>query len=144
MGAPLMSPLARRTLLAVGSVACVAGTRAVVVGAAEVPSPGNVSATVDSEYRFYAAWYPIVGVAALRASRGHSLDDDLIPGVSAGLLLAAAGRLLSIRRYGRPHGTQLALLGLELAVPALLLSQRARGVDRGVLSARRGGRTASV
>jgi hypothetical protein len=103
-----------------GLVALVAGARGVLLGAREVPSPGSVSPSVDSEYRFYASWYPILGVALLRTARGQSVDRVVVPGLCAGLLLAASARALSIRAAGRPHQSQLVLMGLEVAIPALL------------------------
>lgn len=46
---------------------------------------------------------------------------SMIRASAGALLLAASGRALSIRRYGQPHPTQLALMGLEFAIPALIV-----------------------
>jgi hypothetical protein len=137
-----MPAAVRRSLAAIGAVAVVAGARGVLLGASEVQRPGTVTPDVDSEYRFYAAWYPIVGMALLQASRGRSLDGSVLSGASAGLFLAAAGRTLSLKRYGQPHWTQLTLLGAELVAPTALLwwSRRAprRVVDDRVAGEWRG------
>ena len=56
-------------LSALGAVATAAGARGMVEGAAEVVDAGSYSSNVDSEYRFYAAWYHIAGLVLLRAAR---------------------------------------------------------------------------
>lgn len=114
------------TLRALGTVAVAAGTRGVVRGASEVPNPGAVSANVDSEYRFYAAWYPVFGVLLLRAARAPEREAVLIRACGAGSLLAATGRLLSVREHGTPHPSQRLLLGLELLIPAVIVPWQAR------------------
>lgn len=107
-----------------GAVAAVAGARGVVLGAREVTSAGPVPAAIDSEYRFYAAWYLTTGVAIAR--RGAPVARGEIPFVSAGLWTAAAGRVLSLTQTGRPTRGQLVLLGVELALPLVLLSWQRR------------------
>ena len=110
----------RAALTTLGAVATVAGARGVLVGAAEVPDGGRVSANVDSEYRFYAAWYHLLGLVLLRTSRSANVDRSVVDFCAGGFALAAVGRLLSLRTLGRPHRTQLLLLALEIVTAAIL------------------------
>lgn len=113
-------------LSALGALAAGAGGRGVLRGAREVAGPTPVPAAVDSEYRFYAAWYLLNGVTLMRvASRPRAARRE-VRLFSLGLWTAAAGRLLSLQQAGRPGRGQLGLLGLELALPLLLLRWQAR------------------
>ena len=105
-------------MAALGSVATVAGARGVLLGATETPGTTEVGPTVDSEYRFYAAWYHVVGLFLLRAARSTEVDRSAVQLCAGGFGVAAAGRLLSIRNVGRPHASQLALLMLEIVIAA--------------------------
>jgi hypothetical protein len=116
----------RAVLTAIGGVATVAGARAVVQGAAEAPGGGRFSAEVDSEYRFYGAWYHVFGLLMLRAARRPHGDATMVRACAFGFLVAASGRALSMRSRGRPHPSQVALMAVELAVPAVLLPWHAR------------------
>ena len=102
-----------------GAVAAIAGARGVVLGAREVSGSAPVPAAVDSEYRFYAAWYLVTGLSV--ASGATSQDARFL---SAGLWTAAAGRVLSLRQVGRPTRGQLALLAVETVLPFVLLPRR--------------------
>lgn len=104
-----------------GAVALVAGTRGVLRGAAEVPKGGDVAANVDSEYRFYAAWYPVFGFLLLRAARAPEEQVVLVRACGGGLLLAGTARVMSLRARGAPHPSQQVLMALEFAIPAVLL-----------------------
>ena len=118
------------TLTAIGGVAALAGASGVLRGAAEVVGGGPVSARVDSEYRFYAAWYAVFGVLALRAARDPERHSVLVQATSAGFATAALGRALSWRRLGPPNTLQKALLAIELAIPTVIIPwQAAAGQD---------------
>ena len=57
------------------------------------------------EYRFYAAWYHLVGLVLLRAAQRPEDARPVVGAVAAGLLAAASARVLSIRAMGRPIRT---------------------------------------
>lgn len=111
----------RKVLGVMGAVALAAGSRAVVLGAKELPGVSAVAPSIDSEYRFYASWYPVIGLALVRTARDQPVDDVVVPGICGGLLIAAAARTLSLRAVGRPNRSQLALMAIEYALPAMLL-----------------------
>ena len=115
---------------ALGGVAAAMGARGVLRGAAEVPGGGPVSASVDSEYRFYAAWYHVIGLLLFRAARDPEAGSPVVRATAGGLLVAACARVLSLRRHGRPHPSQVVLMALEFAIPAVLLPWHASVVAR--------------
>jgi hypothetical protein len=126
------------TLAAIGAVATVAGTSGVVRGSAEIIGGGPVSARVDNEYRFYAAWYPVFGVLLLRAARQPEREALIVRAAATGFLIAAGGRVLSIRKLGQPNSLQKVLMALEFAIPAVIIPWQAKlgGNRQGPLSAR--------
>lgn len=98
-----------------------------LVGPSALPGQsGQVSATLDSEYRFVNAFWltaaPVVW-STLRRVEKHGRVLQLALGAA---FACGIGRLISLRRAGRPHPTMLAALGFELAVvPGLLAWQAA-------------------
>ena len=118
--------LLRGALAAMGVAITGFGLRGVLRGSGEVPDGGAVSANVDSEYRFYAAWYTVVGPLLAAAARRPEGAATMVRAVGAGFHLAALGRVLSIRRLGLPHRTQRVLLAIEIALPLVLVPWQAR------------------
>jgi hypothetical protein len=114
----------RRALRLSGGVAVVAGLHQLLTGSAGVvghrPAGSAGERNVDSELRFYGAWYATAGALMLRASAGP-LDRRTTRVLGAGWLLAATGRALSLRAVGRPHPLLLALGAAEVALAAELL-----------------------
>src|SRR5215218_6703318 len=86
----------RSALTGLGGLATVAGASGMIRGASEVVEAGPFSANVDSEYRFYAAWYHLVGLVLLRAAQRPEDARPVVRAVAAGLLAAASARVLSI------------------------------------------------
>ena len=113
-------------LTALGAVATFEGARGVVSGARQVVAGGPVSANVDSEFRFYSAWYAVFGVLLLGAARRPEHEGRLVRTAAAGFLLAAGGRALSARSLGPPHPLQRLLMAAELVLPAVLVPWQAR------------------
>jgi hypothetical protein len=98
----------------------------VLRGAAEVTGGGPVSARVDSEYRFYAAWYPVMGVLLLRAARAPEREAVVVRAVGAGFFTAACGRVLSLRSLGPPNTLQKVLMAVEFAIPVVIVPWQAQ------------------
>ena len=104
----------------------VAGAASVLFGAALMPDAGAATPSVESELRFYGAWWLgaglfLQGVAGDRAGRARLL----LP--FAGLLaLGATGRLIGIVVDGEPHAQFVVLMVVEYVVAAgLALAFRA-------------------
>lgn len=108
---------------ATGAVATAAGAHGVVRGVRGVVGASATAedANVDSELRFFAAWYTAAGFVMLRAANAPERHAWLVRVVSAGWATAAAGRALSIRAMGPPHPVHTGLTVAELTIPVLLL-----------------------
>ncbi|MFB6841614.1 DUF4345 domain-containing protein [Streptomyces sp. NPDC056361] len=110
----------RGLALAMG-YACVAiGILHVVLGNASIPGAENAGPTIDSLGRFFGAIFAGYGLAWLWAARQTPIPPTAVRGLTAVFLAGALGRLLSLAVEGRPHGFQLALAALELALSPLL------------------------
>jgi hypothetical protein len=113
------------TLVVLGTIALAFGTLTVITGAGGVLTDGTASANVDSELRFYAAWYVAAGILLLRAARRVDTDGFTIRVICAGFLVAACGRALSLITVGEPHLFYLALMVVEFAIPAVVVPWQA-------------------
>jgi hypothetical protein len=123
-------------LTVIGAVAVVFGGLGVVRGAAGVVEGGKVSANVDSEMRFFASWYAVLGALFLRAARRPESETTIVRAGGAGFFLAACGRTLSARTVGPPNRLFRTLMWLEFALPAVLVPWQS-AVRRRSLEARR-------
>jgi hypothetical protein len=109
------------TLGIIGSVATVAGLGSVVQGTGGVLRGGKVSANVDSEFRFYASWYTVLGVLILGAARRPESATTVVRACGAGFLLAGCSRILSMKSVGQPHTLFKVLTAFEFAIPAVII-----------------------
>ena len=103
-------------LRVIGVVAIVAGSGTVLFGAASVLGAGDASASLDSELRFYAAWYVVAGIVLLGATRRLESGGTIVRAVALGFLIAACGRLISWIVVGRPHLLAVTLMFVEFAI----------------------------
>lgn len=115
------------TLGAVAAIPFASGLAGIIAGPAALPGKsGEVSATVDSEYRFISTYW--LAVAPLGWSTLPRVERNTVV-IQCLLGTAVAGglaRVLSMRRTGRPHPLMLGALGIELGlVPALMVWQAA-------------------
>jgi hypothetical protein len=108
-------------LATVGTVATTFGTIGVLKGTNGVFKGGRVSANVDSELRFFAAWYAVLGCLMLRAAPRPDANAAVVRACGAGFFLAACGRMLSIKAVGQPSTVFKLLMGIEFAVPAVIV-----------------------
>ena len=102
-------------------VAVAFGGLAVLTGTSAIPGATATGPNVDSELRFYAAWYVAAGVALLRVARRPETEGAVLRLVCAALLLGAAGRVLSWIAVGRPSTTFVVLLGIEIVIPLVVV-----------------------
>ena len=108
-----------------GAVATAAGLHTVIAGAKSVPGQSQEApASVESELRYYGAFYAAYGLALMRLAPHAAREPNRVraaAGVLFGAGLARAGAWLTA---GRPHPAQRVLLAIELAAPAAILWQR--------------------
>ncbi len=126
-------------LRVIGAVALTAGLVSVVLGAASVAGAGTPTPSLDSELRFYAAWYAVAGALALRASVRVESETFTVRAIAAGFFLAGCGRALSFAFVGRPHVVAVVLMVIELVIPFVLIPWQA-AVARGAEGGQRPGR----
>lgn len=112
-------------LTVLGSVALVAGTLGVLVGADLVPDVERVAPSLDSEVRFFAAWYAAAGVVVLWSVPRVEEAKVVVRVVSVAVFVAGCGRLLSWATVGKPDGLLVALMVIELALPFVLIPWQA-------------------
>jgi Domain of unknown function (DUF4345) len=109
-----------------GTIATLAGLHTMLAGGKSFPPWRHAGPMVESELRFYSAFYVAYGLHSLRASARAKLDPTTLNATAAALFLAGAGRAGAWVAVGKPHPLQRALLAIELAAPALVLLERAR------------------
>ena len=98
-----------------------------------VQGAGDPSPSVDSELRFFGAWYAVAGVLLIRAASRLESDRFVIRALFAALFAAGCGRVLGLLTAGRPHTIFLVLMVLELVIPVVMLPWHAAVIrsDRG-------------
>jgi hypothetical protein len=112
-------------LTILGSVAFVAGATTVVLGVDSIVGAETVSATVDSEMRFYAVWYAGAGLVLVRAASRVEESATVIRGISVLLFVAGCSRGLSWMMVGEPHTVAQVLMIIELALPFVIVAWQA-------------------
>jgi Domain of unknown function (DUF4345) len=125
-------PATSRALRAVfyvgGMIATTAGLHTVITGAKSLPGEGRANSSVESELRFYAAFYVAYGLAALRVAPRADRDTVAVRRLAGALCLAGLARAGAWLTVGRPHAVQQVLLLIELsAPPAVVIWQHAAG-----------------
>lgn len=108
-----------------GVVAVVFGSLSVVFGSAVQPEAGTVAPGVESELRFYAAWYVVAGVLALRTVPRIASEGTTIRVLCAGLFVGGAARLVAALRVGWPPAFFVVLMVLEFLIPAIVVPWQA-------------------
>ena len=108
-----------------GTVALGAAIHQIVTGVAGVRGIESrhvdaMPSNLDSELRFYAAWYAAAGVLMHQAAADPRLDRQVAPLLTGAWSLAAFSRLLSMRSTGRPSPLFLMLTAVEFAVAGVL------------------------
>lgn len=104
-------------------VTCVAiGLYHVVGGPETVFGGGEVNASTDSQERFFAGLFAVYGVAWIWVARLSPIPGIAIRLLAAGLLAGGLGRVVSLIDRGQPHPFWIAMLVVEIAVPALFFA----------------------
>ena len=104
-----------------GAGILVIGLDAVIRGADAIPGTSSAAARIDSEVRFFAAWYALAGALLLLAAARRVAAPPIVIAVGAGFFLAACGRLLSWATVGQPETFQVVLMYVEFAIAVTLI-----------------------
>ena len=116
----------RRTLYVLAVIPMIAGALTVILGADSVPSPGDPSPNLESELRFYSVWWIGAGLFLFWLAP-RVAERTLELRVFCGLLfLSGLSRVVAALDTDWPSTGQLILMGVELALPAVLVLWQAR------------------
>lgn len=107
------------TLLGLGAL--IAGLGTALFGVASIVGAEQVSATVDSEMRFYAVWYAGAGAFLLRLAPRAASETATMRALAALLFIAGCSRGLSWLVVGRPHALSVTLMVIELSLPWVIV-----------------------
>ena len=118
------------TLTIAGVVAAGFGMQGVLTGVAGIRNGGKATANVDSELRFFSAWYAVAGLAMLRAARKVEADGAAIRVICVGWFIAACGRVLSVMKVGKPDRLFRVLTVIEFALPVVVVPWQAEVARR--------------
>jgi hypothetical protein len=121
----------RAVLYLAGAVATAAGLHTVIAGARSIAGQGAANESVESELRFYAAFYVAYGLAALRVAPRADQEGAAVRALAVAMFLGGLARVGGWRAAGPPHPGQRALLAIELAGPPALAVWQARLAARG-------------
>jgi hypothetical protein len=113
-----------------GLIATTAGLHTVIAGAKSLPGQKRANPTVESELRFYAAFYVAYGVVALRVAPRAERETLTVRALAGALFFAGLARACGWLAIGKPHGVQRGLLVIELAAPPLITAWQARVASR--------------
>lgn len=108
-----------------GVVAVVAGSLSLVLGSAVQPEAGTVSPSMESELRYYAAWYVVAGVLALRTLSRIESETATIRILCAGLFAGGAARAVAAAQVGTPPAILVFLMVVELVLPLVVVPWQA-------------------
>jgi hypothetical protein len=123
---PGVRPL-RGTFYVGGAVAALAGAHGMLGGARGVPGLSeNVDPVLESELRFYSAFYLSYGLSMLSVARRADRDATATRALMAPLFLAGLARVIGWISVGRPNRAQRVLLAIELGGPPLITAWQAR------------------
>lgn len=112
----------RLVLGLLGAVAVVFGSVTVVTGGASIADGGAaLSPSVESELRFYAAWFAAAGVVLLRAARDPLRHRTPIQWACAAVFAGACARVIGMITEGVPEPVYVALTVVEFAIPVVVL-----------------------
>ena len=123
-----MARTLRRTLYVLAVIPVVAGALTVLLGADSVPSPGDPSANLESELRFYSVWW--IGAGLFLAWLAPRIEERTLElrVFCALLFLSGLSRLFAVLATDWPSTGQIVLMALELVLPIVLVAWQARVV----------------
>ncbi|OHU28830.1 hypothetical protein BKG77_03900 [Mycobacteroides chelonae] len=101
-------------------VICLAiGLYHLIGGPGTVIGGGTVTASTDSQERFFSGLFAVYGAAWICVARRSPIPGAAIRFLAAGLLVGALGRVASLIDSGQPHPFWIVMLAVEILVPAL-------------------------
>ena len=126
MARPAEARLLQALLTTVGLVAMATGVFALVTGSGGMPGKIEADATVESELRYFAAFWIAYGAIAFRTAPRVATATTAVRVLALAMFIGGLGRALAWIDVGRPHGLMVVLMVIELVLPALLVVSQQR------------------
>jgi Domain of unknown function (DUF4345) len=125
----------RAGLYAGGAVATIAGLHTAIAGARSLPGEGPANSAVESDLRYYGAFYAAYGLAVLRTAPRADTEPAAVRALAGAMFVAGVARAGGWLATGRPHPVQRVLLALELALPPLAMAAQRRALSKSAMAA---------
>lgn len=109
-----------------GAVATGAGADTAIRGARSLPGKPGSNPAIESELRYYGAFYAAFGIHALRLAARAERDPAGVRAVAAVVFAGGVARARGWLREGAPNAGQIALLAIELSAPPVVAALQAR------------------
>jgi hypothetical protein len=116
---------------ALGVTAVLTGLVDIVGGPEALPGESAVGDTADNAFRFNAAFWVAFGVAALWLVPRLLAETTAVRWLAGALFLGGVARVISLIDVGEPHELFLALMGVELLLPPVIVVWQSRLVAKG-------------
>jgi hypothetical protein len=117
-----MAKLLKYLAILTGVICLTIGVYHVAGGAGSVLGGGVITASTDSQERFFSGLFAVYGLAWILVARQHPIDARAIRLLAGGLLAGGIGRLVSLIDSGLPHPFWIVMLAVEIVVPALFFT----------------------
>jgi hypothetical protein len=118
-------------LVLFGSVAILIALMHVALGPAAIPGYLPVNATMDSEDRFYATLFGAFGIALVWCAKDVVRKSSVVYFLMGTFFAGGLARLVSVASAGPPNAFFVAMTGLELLIPPIVVAcQRRLSADR--------------
>ncbi|MDQ3403626.1 MAG: DUF4345 domain-containing protein [Actinomycetota bacterium] len=111
----------RVVLVVLGVFVIVTGALDIVIGTATLPGNTDVPTNVDSNYRFFAAIWLMLGLVLLWIVPRVREATAPLRVVCAAVFVGGLARVMSLIVAGVPDPLLVAFIGVELIVPPVLL-----------------------
>ena len=116
----------RALLTGIGVVAVTTGLFAVITGTGGMSGDNAASVNVESELRYFAAFWVAYGGAALWLAPRAAQEQTAVRALAGFMFLGGIARAIAWIDSGRPDDLFVALLVLELVIPPLVIALQAR------------------
>jgi hypothetical protein len=103
-----------------GAVCWLIALAHIIAGPTSIPGGGPVTATTDSEERFYAALFLGFGAALVWCSRDVRARSELLSFLLIIFFLGGTARIISVIQFGFPSELYTFLGVVELILPPIL------------------------
>ena len=110
----------RLVLAVAGMIPTATGIASMTRGTSIVRDAGPVPPSVDSEHRYFAAFWTALGPVLWHTAVHPDQHRARIDAISATVFAGGVARLLSARQVGRPQPVYLGLAAAELVLPVAM------------------------